>query len=67
MTGFPSPELEAVFDQVAKADAIVAVTPAYNASYSGLFKMFFDVLPKAAADSDGAGGRARTRGCSGQR
>lgn len=46
LTGFPSPELEAVFDQVAKADAIVAVTPAYNASYSGLFKMFFDVLPE---------------------
>lgn len=46
LTGFPSPELEAVFDQVAKADSIVAVTPAYNASYSGLFKMFFDVLPE---------------------
>ncbi|SDU81487.1 FMN reductase [Arcanobacterium phocae] len=46
LTGFPSPELEAVFDDVAQADAIIAVTPAYNASYSGLFKLFFDVLPE---------------------
>ena len=26
------------------ADALIAVTPVFNASYSGLFKLFFDVV-----------------------
>ncbi len=31
-----------------RADAVIAVTPVFTASYSGLFKTFFDVLdPKA--------------------
>ncbi|MEW6869600.1 CE1759 family FMN reductase [Trueperella pyogenes] len=46
LTGFPSPALEAAFEQVKAADAVIAVTPTYNASYSGLFKSFFDVLPE---------------------
>lgn len=46
LTGFPSTELEAVFETVAGADGLIAVTPAFNASYSGLFKSFFDVLPE---------------------
>ncbi|VEI13816.1 CE1759 family FMN reductase [Trueperella bialowiezensis] len=46
LTGFPNQALEAAFDDVKNADAVVAVTPAYNASYSGLFKAFFDVLPE---------------------
>lgn len=46
LTGFPTAELEEVFDQVAAADGLIAVTPAFNASYSGLFKSFFDVLPE---------------------
>jgi FMN reductase len=29
---------------VREADAVVAVTPIFSASYSGLFKSFFDVL-----------------------
>lgn len=45
LTGIPSPALEAAFDRVRSADAVIAVTPAYNASFSGLFKSFFDVLP----------------------
>jgi FMN reductase len=44
VTGFPGPSLKAVQDEVAEADALIAVTPIFNASYSGLFKMFFDVL-----------------------
>ena len=28
------------------ADGLIAVTPAFNASFSGLFKSFFDVLPE---------------------
>ncbi len=29
---------------MAEADAVIAVTPVFSASYSGLFKSFFDVL-----------------------
>jgi FMN reductase len=46
LTGFASQELESAFGTVARADAVIAVTPAFNASYSGLFKSFFDVLPE---------------------
>ena len=46
ITGFASTELEAAFEQVASADGLVAVTPAFNASFGGLFKSFFDVLPE---------------------
>ncbi|TCC01514.1 FMN reductase [Kribbella soli] len=45
LTGFAVPELEFAFETVAAADGVIAVTPAFNASYSGLFKSFFDVLP----------------------
>jgi FMN reductase len=44
LTGFPSGALRAAVDTVAKADGLIVVTPIFNASYSGLFKMFFDVL-----------------------
>jgi FMN reductase len=46
LTGFASPELESAFETVADADGLIAVSPAFNASYSGLFKSFFDVLPE---------------------
>ena len=46
LTGFASSELEDVFELVASADGLIAVTPAFNASFSGLFKCFFDVLPE---------------------
>jgi FMN reductase len=48
LTGFPGPDLEAAISTVTKADALVAVTPIFTASYSGLFKTFFDVLEKDA-------------------
>jgi FMN reductase len=48
LTGFPSSDLRAVIDRVVAADAIIAVTPTFSASYSGLFKMFFDVLEEGA-------------------
>jgi FMN reductase len=44
LTGFPSPPLAEVLDQIAGADGLIAVTPIFNASYSGLFKSFFDVI-----------------------
>lgn len=46
LTGFASPELEAVFDTVADSAGVIAVTPTFNATFSGLFKSFFDVLPE---------------------
>ena len=44
LTGFPAGELAAAVEAVAQADAVIAVTPVFSASYSGLFKTFFDVL-----------------------
>jgi FMN reductase len=44
LTGFPSPSLRAALDATAGADGLIAVTPIFSASYSGLFKTFFDVL-----------------------
>lgn len=46
ITGFPTAELENAFNTVNTSDGLLAVTPAFNASYSGLFKSFFDVLPE---------------------
>lgn len=48
LSGYPQPELEAAFEALAAADGVIAVTPAFNASYSGLFKSFFDALPEEA-------------------
>jgi len=43
-TGFAGGELSAAIGTVVGADAVIAVTPVFSASYSGLFKTFFDVL-----------------------
>jgi FMN reductase len=48
LTGFASPDLQVRLDAIAEADAVVVATPVYAASYSGLFKMLVDVLPKDA-------------------
>lgn len=37
-----------MLESVAAADAVVAVTPIFSASYSGLFKTFVDVLDRDA-------------------
>lgn len=44
LTGFPSAALKAAIDEVAESDALITATPIFNASYSGLFKSFFDVI-----------------------
>jgi FMN reductase len=46
--GFPGKALAAALDSVTAADGLVVVTPVFSASYSGLFKSFFDVLEKDA-------------------
>ncbi|MCQ4210241.1 CE1759 family FMN reductase [Streptomyces longispororuber] len=48
VTGFPPARLAAALDAVAAADGLIAVTPVFAASYSGLFKSFFDVIDKDA-------------------
>ena len=48
LTGFPPPALADAVRTVASADAVIAVTPVFSASYSGLFKSFFDVLDEGA-------------------
>ena len=50
LTGFPPAALKETLDAVAAADGLIAVTPIFNASYSGLFKSFFDVLEKNALE-----------------
>ncbi|MGW5690905.1 FMN reductase [Streptomyces asiaticus] len=44
VTGFPSPHLAAAIDAVTGAHGLIAVIPVFTASYSGLFKSFFDLL-----------------------
>jgi len=50
LTGFPSGALADAVQAVAAADAVIAVTPVFSASYSGLFKSFFDVLDAGTLD-----------------
>jgi FMN reductase len=50
LTGFGSGALVEAVDQVRDADALIAVTPIFSASYSGLFKSFFDVLDAGVLD-----------------
>lgn len=44
LTGFAPPALESMINTVVSADALIAVTPIFSTSYSGLFKSFIDVL-----------------------
>jgi FMN reductase len=48
LTGFAPSELESMINTVVSADAVVAVTPIFSTSYSGLFKSFIDILDKEA-------------------
>ncbi|MFF8264653.1 CE1759 family FMN reductase [Streptomyces virginiae] len=46
VTGFPPARLASALDAVAAADGLIAVTPVFAGSYSGLFKSFFDLIDK---------------------
>ncbi|HWS58475.1 MAG TPA: NAD(P)H-dependent oxidoreductase, partial [Actinotalea sp.] len=48
LTGVATPQLSAALDAIAGADAVIAVTPIYSASYPGMFKDAFDLLPPDA-------------------
>ena len=49
-TRVPTGELTGVLADMAEADGVIAVTPVFNASYSGLFKSFFDVIDPGTLD-----------------
>ncbi|MFJ2739561.1 FMN reductase [Streptomyces sp. NPDC087440] len=44
VTGFPNETLHQAIDAVSTSDGLIAVTPVFAASYSGLFKSFFDLI-----------------------
>ncbi|MFD7733809.1 CE1759 family FMN reductase [Kitasatospora phosalacinea] len=48
VSGFPAPTLADALAEVSAADALIAVSPVFSASYSGLFKSFFDLLDPGA-------------------
>lgn len=48
--GVTTPALSKAQHAITNADGIIAVTPVFTASYSGLFKMFFDLLDTRALD-----------------
>jgi len=48
VTGFATGELRSALDALSAADGVIVVSPVYQASFSGLFKMFFDVLDEGA-------------------
>ncbi|MET4060737.1 FMN reductase [Arthrobacter sp. UYP6] len=50
VAGYAPPKLEALINEVVDADVLVAVTPVFTASMSGLFKSFFDVIDNTALD-----------------
>ncbi len=50
LTGFAVRELAEAIAKVREADGLIAVTPVFSASYSGLFKNFFDVLEAGVLD-----------------
>lgn len=50
LTGFASGAVAEAVDTVRGADAVIAVTPVFAASYSGLFKSFLDVLEEGTLE-----------------
>lgn len=50
LSGFPSASLEQAIEAVTTADGLITVSPIFTASYSGLFKTFFDVVEADALD-----------------
>lgn len=48
LTGFPTGDLAEAIDTITHADGVIAVTPLFTTTYSGLFKSFVDILDKDA-------------------
>lgn len=54
VTGYAAPRLAEVISGVEASDGIIAVSPVFSASYSGLFKSFIDVLDPKSLDGKAA-------------
>jgi FMN reductase len=48
LTGFPTGDLARAIETITQADGVIAVTPLFTTTYSGLFKSFVDILDKEA-------------------
>lgn len=48
LTGFPTGDLARDIETITQADGVIAVTPLFTTTYSGLFKSFVDILDKEA-------------------
>ncbi len=48
LTGFPTGDLARDIETITQADGIIAVSPLFTTTYSGLFKSFVDILDKDA-------------------
>ncbi|PZR52809.1 NADPH-dependent FMN reductase [Xylanimonas oleitrophica] len=48
LTGFPTGDLATAIEHLVAADGVIAVTPLFTTTYSGLFKSFVDILDKDA-------------------
>lgn len=48
LTGFAAGDLERAIGRLTRADGLIAVTPLFTTTYSGLFKSFVDILDKEA-------------------
>ena len=51
MTHVASRAVQDAIDTVLTADGLIAASPTYKASYSGLFKQFFDVIDESALEN----------------
>ncbi|MFT4217856.1 MAG: NAD(P)H-dependent oxidoreductase [Micropruina sp.] len=47
----PSPALSDAYAALGRAVGVIVVSPVFNASYSGLFKLFFDLLDEDAMNA----------------
>ncbi|MEV0026234.1 FMN reductase [Streptomyces atroolivaceus] len=61
--GFPEKTLADAFSAVTEADGLIVVTPVFSASYSGLFKSFFDAL--SVTDENALAGKPMLIGATG--
>ena len=48
LSGFPAQSLEAAYEHVISADGVIAVSPIFSGAYSGLFKLFWDLIDRDA-------------------
>ncbi|MDO4918911.1 CE1759 family FMN reductase [Kocuria sp.] len=51
LTGMVPAQVQDALDTVLHADGLVAASPTYKASYSGLFKAFFDLFDEGALEN----------------